>query len=347
MALTRTPEYDFNLSSFNQDRDKGVILNEIDLGTLDVSGGDSNTHEVALSFVSSHAGDKYYSGLWWVQGSPVGGVNFTMETKSYDDYTEPSSSLSTNGAKIGKRSNGLIVDWSNDHNKSAFVYLQARAKQSDVAGAYNPYLDQRYNSFLKILYYENEYSIRHDILHGEQSRYTQLTAQDLILVKNGYEATLGHLEGPISINIDESIIEAKVGFPKSTVLTAIDERSINFTGKLQNVDPAVLALIMNETIRFTNGGSHLKITNNVGEKDTYEIIIRGINKAKEIVEWRFPSCQLSMDGAIDLGKAQSYLNFKAYALVNDASEDNEMAELFVAPAKSILLTYPIRYRLNV
>ncbi len=347
MGLRRTPTYDFNLSSFNDNADQGTIINEIDLGTLDVSSGDANTTETALAFVSSSAVNKYYSGIWWIQGSPIKGVNFTMETKPYSEYTTPTQTLSVNGLKKGKRANGLNVNWSHTDDKSDFVYLQAHAKKSDTIGSYNPMLDQFYNSFLKILYYENDYSVRHDVLHGEQSRYTQLTAQDLIVVKDGYEATLGHLEGSVSISIDESIIEAKVGFPKSTVLTSVEERAISFTGQLQNVDPAVLALIMNETIQFTNGGSILKITNNVGEKDRYEIIIRGINKAKEIVEWRFPSCQLSMDGAIDLGKSQSYLNFKAHALVNEDSGDNEMAELFVAPSKSVLLTYPIRYSVAV
>ncbi len=346
MGLRRKPDYEFSLQSFPVDADTGTAVDVIDMGTLDVSSGDDNTDETALAIVSSEATDKYYSGVWWVQGSPVPGVNFTMEAKAYSGYTVPASALSTTGLKKGSRADGLSVGWESAHDKSEFVYLQANADQSDVVGAYDPILDQKYNSFLKILYYENDYSIRHDILHGEQSRYTQLLAQDLIVVKNGYEVTLGNVEGAISLNIDDSKIDAKVGFPKTTVLTAIEERAINFSGQLQNVDPAVLALILDEDIQFTNGGSKLKVTNNVGEKKSYELIIRGINKAKEIVEWRFPKSQLSIDGAIDLGKTQSYLSFRVDALLNEESGDNEIAEFFIAPAKSILLTYPIKYKLN-
>jgi hypothetical protein len=346
MGLRRKPDYDFSLQSFPSDADTGTVIDVVDLGAMDVSSGDDNTDEKALSIVSSEASDHYYSGVWWVQGSPVPGVNFTMEAKPYASYTVPASTLSTTGEQKGTRANGLSVGWEAAQDKTEFVYLQANAVQADVIGAYDPLLDQKYNSLLKVLYYENDYSIRHDILHGEQSRYTQLLAQDLIIVKNGYEVTLGNVEGAISLNIDESKIDAKVGFPKTTVLTAIEERAINFSGQLQNVDPAVLALILDEDIQFTNGGSKLKVTNNVGEKKTYELIIRGINKAKEIVEWRFPKSQLSIDGAIDLGKTQSYLGFRVDALLNEESGDNEIAEFFIAPAKSVLLTYPIKYKLN-
>jgi hypothetical protein len=313
---------------------------------MNVSTSDDNTDEVALSFVSSEATGKYYSGLWWIQGSPVKGVNFTVEAKPYSGYTVPSSSLSTTGEKKGTRKNALSVDWESSKNKSEFVYLQANAKKTDVNGSFDPAVDQRYNSFLKILYYEDDYAIRHDILHGEQTRYTQLVAQDLLIIKNGYEVLLGNVEGSISFNFDEKQIEAKVGFPKSVVLTAIEERTMSFSGQLQNVDPSVLSLLFDEVVQFTNGGATLKVTNNGSEKKEHQIIIRGINKAKEIVEWHFPKCQLSIDGSIDIGKKQSYLGFKGNVLVDDESGDNEMAELFWAPNKSILLTYPIKYSLT-
>jgi hypothetical protein len=347
MALRRTPDYNFSLQSFPTDADTGTDINVIDLGAMDVSSTDDNTDEVALSFVSSEATDKYYSGLWWVQSSPVSGVNFTMEAKPYASYTVPDSALSTTGEKKGTRNKALSVAWESAQNKSAFVYLQANAVKSDVKGAFDPTLDHKYNSFLKILYYENEYSIRHDIIHGEQSRYTQLIAQDILLVKNGYEVSLGHVEGALNFNFNETQIEAKVGFPKTTVLSAIEERSINFSGQMQNVDPSVIALLFDEALQYSSNGTKLKLTNNVGEKKTYEIIIRGINKAKEIVEWRFPKCQLSLDGTLDIGKKQSYLGFKGNALVNEDSGDNEMAELFWAPYQSILITYPIKYSLSI
>lgn len=346
MSLRRSPDYNFTLQSFPTNADDGTIIDIIDLNNMDVSSDDDNTDEMVLAFVSSQATGKYYSGLWWIQSSPVRGVNFTLEAKAYNDYVVPSSNLSTTGEKKGTRNKALSVNWENSHNKSEFVYIQANAIKDDTIGAFNPNLDLKYNSFLKVLYYENDYSIRHDLLHGEQSRYTQLVAQDLLIVKNGYEVSLGHIEGSISFNFDESQIEAKVGFPKATVLTAIEERTMTFSGQLQNVDPYVISLLFDENIQFTNSGTKLKVTNNVGEKKVHEIIIRGINKAKEIVEWRFPKCQLSIDGAIDLGKKQSYLGFKANILIDEESGDNMMAEVFWAPAKSILLTYPIKYSLQ-
>lgn len=347
MSLKRSPDYNFSLQSFPADADTGTTINIIDLGSMDVSSTNDNTDEKAIAFISSEANDNYYSGLWWIQSSAVKGVNFTLEAKPYASYTVPSSSLTTTGEKKGSRNNALTVNWEADENKSEFVYIQANAVKNDVNGAFNPDFDQKYNSFLKILYYENEYSIRHDLLHGEQSRYTQLIAQDLLLVSNGYEVSLGHVEGSISFNFAETLIEAKAGFPKTTVLTAIEERTMSFSGQLQNVDPSVLALLFDESLQFTNNGTTLKITNNVGEKKAYEIIIRGINKAKEIVEWRFPECQLSIDGAIDLGKKQSYLGFKGNVLVNDDAGENIMGELFWAPSQSILITYPIKYSLAV
>lgn len=347
MALKRTPNYSFSLKSFPADPDTGVKLEYIDLGSMDVSSTDDNTDEVALSFVSTEALDNYYSGLWWVQGSPVSGVNFTLESKDYAGYTPPSGTLSATGSKKGSRYDALSVAWDDTRDKSDFVYLQANAVKSNVTGAYDPTIDQAYHSFLKILYYENDYSIRHDILHGEQSRYTQLVAQDLLIVKNGYEVSLGHVEGAIAFNFDEAIIEAKAGFPKATVLTAIEERTMSFSGQLQSVDPSVISLLFDENITYTNSGSTLKITNNVSEKKEYEVIIRGINKAKEIVEWRFPKCHLSIDGAVDLGKKQSYLGVKGSVLVNEDSGDNEMASIFWSPNKSVLLTYPIKYSLSV
>ena len=347
MALKRTPDYNFSLQSFPTDADTGTPIDVIDLGSLDVSITDDVSLETALSFVSTGATGNYYAGAWWVQGSPVKGVNFTLEAKPYASYTVPSSPSPPTGDKKGTRRDSLIVDWETAENKSEFVYIQANATKSDVVAGFNPAHDQPYNSFLKILYYESDYSIRHDILHGEQSRYTQLIAQDLLVVKNGYEVSLGYVEDSISLNFNEELIEAKVGFPKSVVLTAIEERSINFSGVVQNVDPSLVALLFDETVNFSNGGSTLKMRNDSSEKKTYEIIIRGINKAKEIVEWRFPKCTLSFDGAVDLGNKQSFLNFKGNALVNEQSGNNEMAEVFWAPNKSILLTYPIKYSLTV
>lgn len=347
MSLKRSPDYNFSLQSFPTDADTGTLIDVIDLGGLDVSSTDDVSTEIALSFVSSGATGNYHLGSWWVQSSPVRGVNITLEAKPYASYTVPSSPSPPTGEKKGTRIDSLSVDWETAQNKSEFVYIQANATKSEAVGAFNPTVDQPYNSFLKILYYESDYSIRHDLLHGEQSRYTQLAAQDLLIVKNGYEVSLGHVEGSIDININEELIEAKVGFPKSIVLTAVEERSVNFSGVLQNVDPALVALLFDESVEFSNGGSKLKMRNDSSEKKSYEIIIRGINKAKEIVEWRFPKCNLSFDGAVNLGKGQSFLNFKGNALVNEESGDNEMAELFFAPNKSILLTYPIKYSLTV